>query len=84
MYQQLLISDLNPQAKEFISKEELWFQSKQKEFIWNHSWIFNEEEKEDCEDTQSEAQGASTPPVMLQDYDVNNDENEEFYDCNQV
>ena len=83
MNQQLLISDLNPQAKEFISKEELWFQSKEKEFIWNNSWIFDDDEEEDNEDTQSEAQGMSTPPVMFQDLEFN-EENEEFYDCNQI
>lgn len=81
MNQQLLISDLNPQAKEFISKEELWFQTKEKEFIWNNSWIFDEE---DNEDTLSEAEGASTPPVMLQDYEVKDGDNEEFYDCIQI
>jgi hypothetical protein len=81
MQQQLLISDLNPHAEEFISKDELWFQNKEKEFVWNNSWIFDDEEEEDKEDTLSEAPGASTPPVMLLDNELNDEENEKFYDC---
>ena len=75
MHQQLLISDLNPNAEAFFSKEELWFQSKEKEFIWNNSWIFDDEEEEDNEDTLSE------DPVTSKLILLDNEETETFYDC---
>lgn len=41
MQQQQMISDLNPYATEFVSKEELWFQTKEKEFVCKNAWLFD-------------------------------------------
>ena len=75
--QQTIDSDLNPNATEFVSKEELWFQTMEKEFVWKNSWLFEETDDEQ-NDTQYEIEQCSTPPQILEDSELEECDLEEF------
>lgn len=96
--QQTIISDLNPNAAEFVSKEELWFITKEKEFVTNNTWLFegglgrspgqagdsdeDDDNKKDTPDTEWENEPCSTPPQMFEECEMEECEDRVFYDCN--
>lgn len=87
--QQQIISDLNPNAAEFVSKEELWFVTMEKQFVTNNSWLFEDNQNTQLNENEyePETEPCSTPPQMITECEVElefvglDQKAETFYDC---